>query len=49
MQTVTSGHSDWIRKVAVNAKGTLLASGSKDESIVVWNLELLKTAKDSQK
>jgi platelet-activating factor acetylhydrolase IB subunit alpha len=49
VQTVAVGHSDWIRKVVVNSKGTLLASGSKDESIVVWNLDLLKTAKDSQK
>jgi hypothetical protein len=30
----------------VNSKATLLASGSKDESIVVWNLEQLKSAKD---
>jgi len=40
------GHNDWIRKVAVNNKGTLLASGSKDESVIIWNLEKIKTAKD---
>jgi platelet-activating factor acetylhydrolase IB subunit alpha len=45
-QTIPA-HSEWIRKVAVNAKGTLLASASKDESIIVWNLDRLKDAKNS--
>ena len=40
------GHTDWIREVKVSLKGTMLASGSKDESIIIWNLEKLKTAKD---
>ncbi len=46
MQTLREGHSDWIRKVTMNAKGTLLASASKDESVIVWNLDKVKSAKD---
>ena len=42
LQTLREGHSDWIRKVALNAKGTLLASSSKDETVVVWNMERVK-------
>jgi len=45
IQTV-KGHSDWIRKISINGKGTLLASASKDESIIIWNLERIKTSKD---
>jgi len=40
------GHSDWIRKVALNIKGTLLASSSKDETIIVWSMDKVKSAKD---
>jgi WD40 repeat protein len=47
VQTLREGHSDWIRKVTVNAKGTLLASSSKDETVIVWNLEKIRTSKDS--
>ena len=42
LQTLTSGHSDWIRRIAVNSTGKLFASASKDESIVIWNCELVK-------
>ena len=42
VQTLSSGHSDWIRRVAVHPSGKLFASASKDESIVVWNCELIK-------
>jgi platelet-activating factor acetylhydrolase IB subunit alpha len=31
LQTLREGHSDWIRKVSVNAKGSMLASSGKDE------------------
>ena len=44
--STVKGHSDWIREVAINNKGTLLASGGKDESIIIWNLDKIKTAKD---
>lgn len=46
IQTLREGHSDWVRKVILNAKGTLLASSSKDETIIVWNMEKVKSAKD---
>ena len=46
LQTLRDGHSDWIRKVTVNAKGNVLASASKDESVVIWNLDKVKSSRD---
>ena len=37
------GHSNWVRRVTVNRKGTLMASGSKDETVIVWNMERVKS------
>ena len=42
LSTLRCGHSDWIRRLAVNSTGKLFASASRDESIVVWNCELVK-------
>ena len=42
LQTLTAGHSDWIRRLAVQENGKLFASASKDESIVIWNCEMIK-------
>ena len=33
------GHNDWVNSVAFNHNGTLLASGSGDRTIKLWNLE----------
>ena len=33
------GHEDYVTSVAFNHNGTLLASGSSDETIKLWNLE----------
>lgn len=47
LQTLREGgHTDWIRKVSVNSKGTLLASSSKDETVIVWSIEKIKACKD---
>ena len=43
VQTIPA-HTDWIRKISVNNKGNLMASASKDETIIVWNMERLKQA-----
>ena len=48
LHTLREGHSDWIRKVSFNAKGTLLASSSKDETVIVWSVEKIRASKDSQ-
>jgi platelet-activating factor acetylhydrolase IB subunit alpha len=32
------GHTDWVKRVVVNYKGNLMASSSKDETIIVWNM-----------
>ena len=42
LQTLSQGHSDWIKRISVSPSGKLFASSSKDESIVVWNCELVK-------
>jgi WD40 repeat protein len=34
-----TGHSDWVRAVAVTADGTRVISGSLDKTVKVWNLE----------
>ena len=33
------GHSDPVRSVAFNNTGTILASGSNDRTIKLWNVE----------
>ena len=33
--------------MSLNSKGTLLASASKDESVVVWSVEKIKSTKDN--
>ena len=33
------GHNGWVKSVAFNHNGTLLASGSKDSTIKLWNIE----------
>ena len=40
--TLTHGHSDWIRRIAVNHNAKLFASASKDESIVIWNCDMVR-------
>lgn len=42
LQTLTHGHSDWIRRITVHHNGKLFASASKDESIVVWNCDQVR-------
>jgi serine/threonine protein kinase len=34
-----SGHTSWVRSVIIHPDGKLLASGSGDKTIKVWNLE----------
>lgn len=40
--SLTDGHSDWVRRVAVHPSGHLFASASKDETIVVWNCDAVR-------
>ena len=42
LNTLAHGHSDWIRRVAVHHNGKLFASAGKDESIVIWNCDLVR-------
>ena len=47
-QTI-KGHTDWVKRVSVNQKGILLASSSKDETIIIWSMDKIKmqNAKDA--
>lgn len=43
LHTLSHGHSEWIRRITVNPASTnYFASASKDETIVIWNLEALR-------
>ena len=39
LQTLSQGHTDWVKRVAVCNSGSLFASASSDSSIIVWNTE----------
>lgn len=41
LQKLTTGHTDWVKRVAVNASGRLFATSSKDETIVVWQSDVV--------
>ena len=36
------GHSDFVRSVVFNSNGTILASGSNDNTIKLWNIKTQK-------
>ena len=40
MHTLSYGHTEWIRRIAVQT--AYFARASKDETIVIWNLEHVK-------
>jgi len=42
VQTI-KGHSEWVKRIAVNSKGNLLASSCAGAIVMVWNLERLKS------
>lgn len=33
------GHNEWVRRITQNTEGKLMASASKDETVIIWNLE----------
>ena len=42
-------HNEWVRRVAISADGTQMASASKDETVIVWNLtRIIKNLNNSK-
>ena len=41
LQHLTTGHTDWVKRVAVTSSGKYFATSSKDETIVVWQTDLV--------
>jgi WD40 repeat protein len=35
-------HNEWVRKITQNNLGTLMASASKDETVIIWNMDRIK-------
>ena len=38
MRTLT-GHTDWVRSIAFSRDGKLIASGSKDKLVKIWDTQ----------
>jgi WD40 repeat protein len=38
---LTTGHTDWVKRVAATPSGKYFATSSKDETIVVWQTEIV--------
>ncbi len=41
MHTLT-GHTNWVKSVSVNARGSLIASASRDESVIIWSIDKVR-------
>jgi len=35
-------HNEWVRRITQNNLGTLMASASKDETVIIWNMERIR-------
>ena len=35
-------HEEWVRRITQNATGSLMASASKDETVIIWNMDRIK-------
>ena len=36
------GHSDWVKGISVNGSGSLVASCSKDQTVMIWKVDKIK-------
>lgn len=42
-------HNEWVRRVSISTDGTQMASASKDETVIVWNLgKIIKNLNNSK-
>jgi WD40 repeat protein len=40
--TTLNQHNEWVRRITQNNSGTLMASASKDETVIIWNMERIR-------
>jgi len=41
--TTLQGHNEWVRRLTQSSGGKLMASASKDETVIIWNMERINT------
>lgn len=42
-------HSEWVRRISLNWKSELMASASKDETVIIWNMaKIIKNLNNSK-
>jgi platelet-activating factor acetylhydrolase IB subunit alpha len=49
MMITLQQHSEWVRRISINFNGEQMASASKDETVIVWNLsKIIKNLNNSK-
>ena len=42
-------HSEWVRRITLNMSSELMASASKDETVIIWNMtKIIKNLNNSK-
>ena len=42
LQLTLQQHSEWVRRLTQSHDGTMMASASKDETVIIWNMDRIK-------
>ena len=49
MMITLQQHNEWVRRVTMSSDGTQMASASKDETVIVWNMtKIIKNLNNSK-
>ena len=35
-------HTEWVRRITQTTDGSMIASASKDETVIIWNMDKIK-------